>query len=355
MGLGFRKDVAFKVFKHYKNNTTKLHELNSLFWECTLRCNLNCLHCGSDCSTNSIQPDMPLADFLRALDSIEKQISPKNLFLIFSGGEPLMRRDLEECGKAVSDRGYQWGMVTNGLALNQKRLNSLLQSGMKSISISLDGLENSHNILRNNPKSYGNAVGAIKLVSSHTELAFDVITCASNLNLNELHQLKDLLISFGVKLWRINTIFPVGRGAENKQLHFSSQEFTQLLNFISDVRKEKRIHLEYSCEGFLGKYEGEVRDSFYFCRAGINIGSVLVDGSISACPNIRSNFVQGNIYTDDFMDVWNNKFDKYRNKEWARKGICGDCEAFSYCEGNGMHLYNENEELQLCHLNKLLD
>ena len=353
MNFGFRKQLAFKVFKAFRKNTVQLHELNSLFWECTLRCNLNCLHCGSDCSVDVSQPDMPLADFLQALDSIEKHIPPKDLFLIFSGGEPLMRKDLEECGKAVSERGYQWGMVTNGTALTPQRFEKLLQSGIQSISISLDGLKESHNILRNNPKSYDYAVRAIKLVSSVPNFPFDIITCVSELNLEELHYIKELLISLKVKRWRINTIFPVGRGAENTQLYLSNEDFTRLMDFIAETRKENRIKLEYSCEGFLGKYEGEVRDSFYFCRAGINIGSILVDGSISACPNIRHNFVQGNIYNDDFMTVWNTKFQSYRDKSWAKKGICEDCKVFDLCEGNGIHLYNENEELQVCHLHRI--
>ncbi len=354
MSLGLRKKLAFKVFKKYKKNTVELHELNSLFWECTLRCNLNCLHCGSDCSQHTSVPDMPLADFLTALDSIAKHIPPKKLFIIFSGGEPLMRKDLEECGKAVTQRGFQWGMVTNGLALNPERLVSLLKSGLKTVSISLDGLENSHNTLRNHPKSFNHAYKAIQLVAQVPKLEFDVITCVSELNLHQLPEIKEMLISLNVKHWRINTIFPVGRGAENKSLMLSPTDFTKLMDFISATRKEKRIHLQYSCEGFLGDYEDKVRDSFYFCRAGINIGSILVDGSISACPNLRSNFIQGNIYQDDFMTVWNTKFEKHRNREWSKKGDCANCESFGYCEGNGMHLYDENEELLMCHLKRIV-
>jgi len=354
MNFGFRKKVAFRIFRIFKKNTVELHELNSLFWECTLRCNLNCLHCGSDCSASVNSPDMPLGDFLKALDSIEKQIPPQKLFLIFSGGEPLMRKDLAECGKAVTERGYQWGMVTNGLALTPERFESLLQSGIRSISISLDGLKESHNTLRNHPLSHDRGIRAIRMVSSVPHFTYDVITCVSELNLHELQQIKELLISLNVKHWRINTIFPVGRGALNTRLHLSKEDFTILMDFIVETRKEKRIHLEYSCEGFLGEYEGKVRDSFYFCRAGINIGSILVDGSISACPNIRHHFVQGNIYDDDFMTIWNTKFQKYRDKSWAKRGICENCNVFDFCEGNGMHLYNENEELQLCHLSKII-
>ena len=130
-------------------------------------------------------------------------------------------------------------------------------------------------------------------------------------------------------------------------------QFKQLFDFIRDTRKEGRIRADYGCEGFLGNYETEVRDNFFFCRAGVTVGSVLADGSISACPNLRSNFIQGNIYKDDFMDVWNNRYRAFRDRSWAKQGECAACNYFKYCKGNGMHLHDENGNLLFCHLKRL--
>ena len=101
-----------------------------------------------------------------------------------------------------------------------------------------------------------------------------------------------------------------------------------MMEFIKRTRKEGRIKTAYGCEGFLGNYEGDVRDHFFHCQAGVSVGSVLVDGAISACPSIRADYHQGNIYKDDFMEVWNNKYQPYRDREWMRKGECADCEFF---------------------------
>lgn len=90
------------------------------------------------------------------------------------------------------------------------------------------------------------------------------------------------------------------------------------------------------------------------CHAGVSVGSVLADGSISGCPSIRANFHQGNIYKDDFMDIWENKFIPYQNRSWTRKGTCADCKMFRYCEGNGMHLYDNEENLLFCHYKRLI-
>ena len=110
---------------------------------------------------------------------------------------------------------------------------------------------------------------------------------------------------------------------------------------------------EYGCEGFLGNYEGDVRSHFYICSAGITVGSVLADGSISACPSIRADYHQGNIYQDDFMEVWDTRFQPFRDRSWMHKDECASCKVWKYCKGNGMHLRDADGKLILCHYSKL--
>jgi len=348
-----RKRIGLEIFRKIRHNNARLHELKTLFWECTLRCNLSCQHCGSDCRSISNKPDMPVADFLKVIDQITPYVNPNRTMIILTGGEALLRKDIEVCGAELYSRGFPWGIVSNGMALTAERLKSLLASGMHSITISIDGFEDAHNWLRNHPKSYSNAFNAVKLLTEVKDIAWDIVTCVNKKNIQSLPEFKEHLIKSGVKNWRIFTIFPVGRAAELPELQLSNEEFTHVLNFIRDTRIENRIHLSYGCEGFLGNYEQEVRDHFYTCHAGINVASVLADGSISACPSIRSNFHQGNIYKDDFMDVWNNRFEPFRNREWARKGKCADCSMFRYCEGNGMHLHDDDGNLLVCHYNRI--
>ena len=134
-----------------------------------------------------------------------------------------------------------------------------------------------------------------------------------------LEELKDFLISLGVKGWRLFHYIPGRRAAKDPELQLSNEEFRGVMEFIRKSRKEGRIHVSYGCEGFLGNYEAEVRDTFFACRAGISVGSVLIDGAISACPSIRADYHQGNIYENDFMEVWNHRFKPYRDREWMKK------------------------------------
>ena len=185
---------------------------------------------------------------------------------------------------------------------------------------------------------------------------FDVVTCINRRSIKVIGQIKELLISLGVKAWRLFTIFPAGRAANDPELQLTAEEYRFLMEYIKRNRKEeKRIKINYCCEGFMGDYEGDIRDGFFRCNAGISVGSVLIDGSISACSSIRADYHQGNIYKDDFWEVWQNRYEPYRNREWMRTGICAECNMFRYCQGNGMHLRDNEGKLLHCNLQKLYE
>jgi radical SAM enzyme (rSAM/lipoprotein system) len=297
---------------------------------------------------------MPAEDFLRVIDkSVTPHVDPHKVLIIISGGEPLMRADLAQVGKALKQRGYPWGMVTNGLAMTEKRFKELMQSGLRSMAISFDGMKDNHNWMRQHPLAFDGATRAIKLAAATPSLTWDVVTCVNQRTINQLDEMREYLWSIGVRNWRLITIDPMGRAAENPELLLSPEQHRYLLDYIRDRRKEG-LHISYSCEGFMPDYEGEIRDYLFHCMAGISVASILIDGSISACTSIRGKYYQGNIYKDDFWDVWENRFESYRNREWMRKQEpCNNCKLFRYCEGGGMHLRREDGSLMLCHHNKL--
>jgi radical SAM enzyme (rSAM/lipoprotein system) len=351
--LSLRRRIALDIVKRLQDEAIEKHEINQLFWECTLRCNLACRHCGSDCRAVSEVKDMPIEDFCRALDSVARECDPHKVMVNITGGEPLVRKDLEACGRAIYDRGFPWGMVTNGLALTPERYKSLLASGLRAMTISLDGLAEVHDWMRGRPGSFKKASEAIRMVTSSGEIEFDVVTCVNKRSIDQLDDLKEYLISLGVKAWRLFAVFPVGRAAADPEMKLSGQELRRLMEFIKATRKEGRIKASFACEGFLGNYEGDVRDQFYMCQAGVTVGSVLADGSISACPSIRADYSQGNIYRDDFMEVWNIKYQPFRDRSWMKKDECADCRYWKYCRGNGMHLRDGNGKLVQCLMQKM--
>lgn len=354
MNFSLKKRILLERDRQLNKQRKAQHTLQQLFWECTLRCNLNCQHCGSDCKVSTLQPDMPLPDMLRVLDDLSQHVNPSQVLVITTGGEPLVRKDIVECGSEISRRGYPWGMVSNGMLLDEAMLNRLLDAGLRTIAISLDGFEDDHNWMRGNSQSFSRAVRAVKALRSAEDagraIMWDVITCVNRRNINDMRRFADYLLGIGVTRWRIFTVFPAGRAKDNPDLQLSAEEMRQVLDFIVSIRKEGKIDLSYSCEGFMGPYEYEVRDHSYFCQAGIHVASILCDGSISGCLSIRSDYNQGNIHSDNFWDVWNSRFGIYRDREWMHTDQCAECEFWRYCEGNGMHLRDSNGKLIVCNL-----
>ncbi len=382
--MKLRLKIALWLESLRRTNLKQLHPLQQLFWESTLRCNVHCLHCGSDCIASVETPDMPAEDFLHVIDTeITPHVDPRQVLIIISGGEPLMRKDLADVGRALMQRGYPWGMVTNGLALTEKRFRELVDAGLRSITVSCDGLEADHVWLRQHPLAFQGATRAIRLIAEYNQqlstnsqrpttndqrpttndqlpttndqrpLAWDVVTCVNQRTIDHLPAIRDMLWSLGVRDWRIFGIDPMGRAAENPELLLTDPQFQTLMDFIVSEREARR-HVSYSCEGYLGTYEGRVRDHLYQCAAGISVASILIDGSISACTSIRGKYYQGNIYRDSFWQVWENGFQSYRDRSWMREQEpCKSCKAFSFCEGNGMHLRREDGSLMLCHLHRL--
>lgn len=350
--------LALELERLRRKSYQKSHPLQQLFWESTLRCNVRCRHCGSDCASDDQTPDMPLADFLRVIDEeVTPHVNPHETMIIISGGEPLMRTDLEEIGRALYEREYPWGFVTNGLALTEKCFRALRAVGLSSMSVSLDGLEDNHVWLRRHPLAYEGAIRAIHL-AVEDGMTFDVVTCVHRRNIGQLDAMRDKLVEMGVRQWRTVSIDPMGRAAEDDELVLNGAELRQLLDWICRQNESGGpIEVSYGCAGFLGNYEARVRNHLYQCAAGVTVASILSDGSISACTSVRGRYYQGNIYRDHFWEVWEHGFAPYRRREWMKKERiegyegtpCADCKMWRYCEGNGMHLRREDGTLMRCH------
>ena len=168
------------------------------------------------------------------------------------GGEPLMRNDLEEVCAEIYAKGFPWGMVTNGLYLSPHRFVGLLKAGLHSITISLDGLEEDHNWMRGHKESFKRVDQAISMLVQVPQLTFDIVTCVNRRNYSKLNDIKEYLITKGVKRWRVFSVFPVGRAANDPDMKLTNGEFCGIFEFIKATRKEGRIRCNYGCEGFLG-------------------------------------------------------------------------------------------------------
>ncbi|MDO4722788.1 TIGR04133 family radical SAM/SPASM protein [Porphyromonas circumdentaria] len=351
--ITFAQRIGLERHRILRKRLAEEHPLRTLFWECTLRCNLACKHCGSDCHVSSNAKELSKEQFLSIIDSITPHVDPHKVLIIFTGGEALLRHDLPDIGRELYKREYPWGIVTNGMLLDESQIETLLRNGIHTLTISLDGFEEAHNYLRGHSQSYHRAERAVRLMAQISLVNWDVVTCVNPMNFSYLSDFRDHLIAIGLKQWRLFTIFPVGRAALDPNLQLSDEDFYHLMEFIRDTNREGKIKASYGCEGFLGGFEREVREDYYICNAGLQVASILCDGTISSCPSIRFDYKQGNALEEDFWEVWQKKFLPYRDRSWAKRNECSGCEFWRYCEGNGMHLHDDDGKLLVCHYKRL--
>lgn len=336
----------------YQKAVTGLHDLQYIFFELTHRCNLSCLHCGSDCIKDSNTSDLEFSDVIRTLNQIKSKYNSHKIFIVLSGGEPLCYPDLFKLGKQISKMEFPWGMVSNGYSWTPKTIKNAASAGLSSITISLDGFAENHNWLRGKKDSFEKTISTIKmLINNPCYKEMDIITCVNKRNINELDDFYDYIKKIGIKKWRLFIISPIGRAIKYPELFLSGTELKLLFAKIIQFKNQNEISINFSESGYLGhQYENKVRDHIYFCRAGINVAGVMVNGDILACPNIDRRFKQGNINEDSFVDVWENQFQVFRNRSWMRTDECKTCKEWKLCKGNSFHLWDiDNKKTKMCH------
>lgn len=319
----------------------RLHELCYLFFEITQRCNLSCRHCGSDCTCDLTQPDLPQAEVLRVLEGVRRRHDPSGVTVALAGGEPLVYPGFFELATAVTALGFPWGMVTNGWALDEAAVERARRASMRTVTVSYDGPRALHDWLRGRPGSHERAARALAALARAPWLeALDVVTCVHPRNLAHLDETRAQLTALGVPRMRVATIAPIGRAEHDGELALAPEQLRGLLAWIADRRGTPGTAVTFSEAGYVGVCDGAVRDHPYFCRAGVNVAGIMVDGTILACPNIDRRLGQGNIATDDFCEVWEKGYGPLRDRSWMRTADCENCGEWRHCQGHALHLWD---------------
>ncbi len=345
-----------------KERMVREHPLRYLFWEATLRCNLACRHCGSDCRRDNSTRDRELSPEMmkRELATIASFHDPRRITLAIIGGEPLIRPDIEAVGAFAAGLGFAWGITTNAMLLDVERLASLKAAGLSTIAVSLDGPEDEHDALRQCNGAFRRVSEALaRLVADPFYQSFDVICCVSTLNIDRLGPLLDHLAALGVPRLRLTPVFSRGRAGRQSGLMLSGDQYRRLLAFTAEARQSRRdIEVTLSEEGYWGpEWECRVRDDPHYCGSGTMIASILHDGGVTGCPSVSRRFVEGNIRATPFVDLWAEGFADFRaGRRAIAPPACGACEHWDLCEGGGFHLFApEDGAASTCALRKIED
>lgn len=346
------EDLLFSQWRTRIASMIREHPLQIISWEATRRCNLSCVHCGSPSECVDLADELTEDEVVGAFDQIAADFDMSGFRHInITGGEPFVRPDLlsilRRLNRHPSCRNID--IQTNGLALadNPDLLYELAPLGVTGLGISIDGLEATHDAFRRREGAYRKSWDAAKAaVRKGYTVTVSVVAHAKNVD--EIPELfRKVQTDIRPRVFRVMTIDPIGRAALDRQYMLSAEQTRQVLEFLKneygrscgDYSDPAITMVELGCGGWLGrKLEGMVRPFVFHCIAGLNNLGILYDGKLASCSNISREFIEGDLRTERIRDVWENRYQRYRNPEWKRTGKCVGCCEWDYCHGGPMHL-----------------
>ena len=330
----------------YRDRLFREPDLRQLFLELTSRCNLRCEHCGSSCGDVPMT-DLPAPAIHTLLEEVRQHFDISRIMLCITGGEPLLRTDFFDIMADAREMGYHWGMTTNATMIDESVARKLKETGMRTVSVSIDGLPETHDAMRGVSGAYNRAMNGIQaLLACGGFGSIQVTTVVSRRNIGELDALYRIMQGIDIDSWRLTSIEPIGRALEHPELMLTPEDHRHLLRFIKNERL-KGMPLEYGCCHYLGlEFEREVRNWYYLCSAGRTVAGIMSNGDIGACLDIERTpkTIQGNIFRDSFTDVWQNRFRIFREPLAERNEKCRACPAKRFCDGDSHHSWDYDRD-----------
>lgn len=306
-----------------------MNELRIVFLELTKVCNLSCVHCKAEAG-EPLPEELTKRETFEFVDSL---ISLSKPLLILTGGEPLMREDLFDIASYATENGVRVALATNGTLIDEKKASNIKKSGIKRVSISLDGSNpDVHDKIRGVEGAFERAITGIEGLKSHG-VEVQINTTVTKQNLHDLSDIMELCLDLQLKALHLFLLVPVGCGLEiEEKSQLQPEEYERVLNWFYRKSKDTKLELKATCAPHyfrIAKVDAKRRLG---CLAGISVCFVSSLGYVQPCGYLPLN--AGNIRESGIDEIWQNAelFKSLRNPELL-KGKCGVCEFRYACGG----------------------
>jgi radical SAM protein with 4Fe4S-binding SPASM domain len=300
-------------------------------WEITNQCNLTCVHCFT-ASGKRPHDELTMEECRRVLDSMAG-IGVDTIG--WTGGEPLLRENLEELTVYARGRGIGSTITTNGVLLDEERARRLRDAGMRAVQVSLDGstAELNRRIRNSTPGEFDRIIDAIR-ICKRLNLRVHLATLISLETLADAREMVKLGKREGVDAIRFCGFAPVGRGKRDQvrsRLGIAGR-LDGLMEFIREAQDDDEIVMSFDV-GF-----GPVPPDYEFhvCTAGIETFYLKSNGDVYPCTALMApQFRVGNVRENPLEQIWE------MPGMWAHslfprekiQGVCRGCDNFANCRG----------------------
>jgi len=305
--------------------------------EVTSACNAKCMHCLASSAHN--QRDLTTHEWEKIID----EIAQINVFsVLLTGGEPLLRKDLEQLVKKCASKGIITGVSTNGYLLSESRIESLSSAGVAGFAISLDGIDaETHDTFRGVKGLYHKVMDAITILVGR-KIECSVLISINKMNITQIIDMVQFLDNMGVSQIPLLRFKLLGRAQENSWLEPDAQDYIRLLKEVSKVEKELSNALILYPDLPMKFFEKSIGVDVYeqlrkegkveVCGAGIISCTLGPSGDIKPC-DVSGDVSLGNIKEAPLKDIWDNSevFKKLRTLGKKNQKPCNACTFNEVC------------------------
>jgi len=327
-----------------KKERPRANELRLVAWETTRSCNLDCVHCRASSEKGPYPGELDENKGLEILNQIAQAGKP---IVILTGGEPLLRKDIFTLARHGTGLGLRMVMATNGTLITPDVTREMKESGIKRVSISIDGANASdHDRFRKVPGAFEGALRGIETLKKGG-IEFQINTTVTRHNAHQIEQILKMAIDTGAVAHHIFLLVPTGRARDMVNQEIDAREYEKLLHWFYEMREEAPLHLKATCAPHYYRIlrqeahlKGERVDFDTYgldavtrgCLGGISFCFISYEGIVQPCGYLELN--AGDLKETSFGDVWNKSliFEKLRDYS-SYEGKCGECEYIKYCGG----------------------
>lgn len=316
-------------------------------WELTLACDHACAHCGSRAAV-SRDHELSTKEALSLVDELA-DMGTREVVLI--GGEAYLHDGFYQIIRHLKTRGITPVMTTGAWGLDLAKAKQMAEAGMKRVSVSIDGLEQTHDRMRAKKGSFTQCLNALEAIKA-AGMTPHVNSNFNRFNQSDLESMYVLFEDIGVKAWQVQITSPLGRAADRPQMLFQPYD---LLDFLPRLARLKERGLQKGLLimpgnnlGYFGPEEALLRspkksltDHWAGCQAGRFVMGIESDGAVKGCPSLQTEAYVGGHYKADesksylkkiWLDSTELQFTRSRTREdlW---GYCASCALADSCLG----------------------
>ena len=319
--------------------------------ELTSNCNLKCKHCRMTQKNNYENIELTKNEIIKLFDELCIFGSP---IVILSGGEPLLKSFIFDIIKYGISIGLNVVLATNGTLINKEIALKLKSSGIKRVSVSIDGTKELHNEFRCIDNCFERAIEGINFLKEEN-IEFQINTTISKHNFKYLDEIYRFSCDIGAVALHFFFLVPTGRGNNISHYELSPEEYEDTLKWIYHKSKENYIYIHPTCAPQYSriKYNLDNKDTLLNkknnifnrytkgCLGGSSFVFISCIGDVNPCGYLPVS--AGNIRKNSFIDIWNNsKLFKELRDSSNLKGKCGSCQYKNICGGCRARAYSIN-------------